>query len=95
MHGVTGGNWKRSHDRTMATEKNNSTGNCGVLWLCDLLSIKATAPVPDPPQDVLGKLFPGAGESRPHSEVCWWHKNSRCAHGRGLVRPTSTVLRIC
>lgn len=61
MHGLTGGNWKRSHDQTMATEKNNSTGNCGALWLCDLLSIKATAPVSDPPSDVLGKLLPTPG----------------------------------
>lgn len=51
MHGLTGGSWKRSHDQTTATEKNNPTGNRGIRSqrLCDLLSINATAPVPDPP----------------------------------------------
>ena len=71
MHGLTGGNWKRSHDQTMATEKNNSTGNCGALWLCDLLSIKATAPVPDPPSDVFGELFSTSGAGGRGTETAW------------------------
>jgi hypothetical protein len=52
MHGLTGGSWKRSHERTTATEKNNPTGNHGPQRLCDLQSINATAPVPDPPRRV-------------------------------------------
>jgi len=27
---LTGGSWKRSHDQTTATEKNNPTGNPGI-----------------------------------------------------------------
>ena len=30
MHGLTGGSWKRSHDRATATEMNNPTGNRAV-----------------------------------------------------------------
>jgi hypothetical protein len=30
MHGLTGGSWKRSRYRAMATEKNNPTGNRAV-----------------------------------------------------------------
>jgi hypothetical protein len=30
MHGLTGGSWKRSGYRAMATEKNNPTGNRAV-----------------------------------------------------------------
>jgi L-asparaginase/Glu-tRNA(Gln) amidotransferase subunit D len=51
---LTGGSWKRSHERTRATEKNNPTGNHGTQRLRDLQSIKTTAPVPDPPMEMSG-----------------------------------------
>jgi hypothetical protein len=35
----------------------------GSLWLCDLLSIKATAPVPDPPHHGFGGFVVGHGLS--------------------------------
>jgi hypothetical protein len=64
MHGLTGGSWKRSHDQTTATEKNDPTGTVGSQRLCDLLSVNATAPVPDPPSHVVGKLLSATGEGR-------------------------------
>ena len=33
----------------------------GSQWLCDLLSVNATAPVSDPPSDVVGELLPAPG----------------------------------
>jgi hypothetical protein len=84
MHGLAGGNWKRSHDQAMATEKNNLTGNHGVQRLCDLLSIKATAPVPDPPSDVVGELLSASGEGSGDTEAAWrGNEGARCAHCRG------------
>ena len=90
MHGLTGGNWKRSHDQTMATEKNNSTGNCGAPWLCDLLSIKATAPVPDPPPDVFGFVLPAPGARGRGTEAGWRRgPGAWCAGCRGPDHPNS------
>ena len=59
MHGLTGGSWKRSRDRTTATEKNDPTGNRAVTsGSVTYRRSHATAPAPDPPSDVLGELFP-------------------------------------
>jgi hypothetical protein len=56
MHGLTGGSWKRSHDQAMAAEKNNPRETVWSQWLCDLPSITATAPVPDPPSPSSGAI---------------------------------------
>ena len=60
MHGLTGGSWKRSHDQAMAAEKNNPRETVWSQWLCDLPSITATAPVPDPPHASVWEVEEGA-----------------------------------
>jgi hypothetical protein len=83
MHGLTGGSWKRSHERTTATEKNNPTGNHGAQRLCDLQSINATAPVPDPPPVVVGDVFPPAGTGGGDPQGAWaGDAGTGRAHGR-------------
>jgi hypothetical protein len=60
----------------------------GSQRFCDLLLIKATAPVPDPPSDVLGELLPAPGAGGGDTETAWWRgQGAQCAHRRGQDRP--------
>ena len=86
MHGLTGGSWKRS-ELTTATEKNDPTGNRPVHWVCDLPPSNATAPVPDPPPDVLGHLLSAAGEGGGDTEAAWRGDECWDCHGGRQGRP--------
>ena len=73
MHGLTGGSWKRSADLTMVIEKNSPGGKPhGLKWLRDLPSTDPTAPAPDPPSDVVGKLLSASGAGGGNSEAARW-----------------------
>ena len=53
MHGLTDGNWKRSHNLTMATEENNPCGKpCGLsgsatLRLPKISSVLVSSSIPE------------------------------------------------
>ena len=87
----------RIDGRELETDQRSSNGDgeerlhgkpCGLKRLRDLPLINVTAPVPDPPQDVLGELFPGAGKAVPIPKSGWWPEFSVC-----LQSPTGSRRR--
>ena len=97
MHGLTGGSWKRSADRTTVIEKNSLGGKPhGLNWLHDLPSTDPTAPAPDPPSYVVGKLLPTSGQSGGNSQS--WRDGragARGAHGLRIGPPHPVAPRTC
>ena len=64
-------------------------------WLCDLPPIKATAPVPDPPSDVLGDLLSASGAGGGDTEAAWRRdENPRGAHVADRVAQTVVAMQL-
>ena len=71
MHGLMGGGWKRKRPDQGREEEQRNGKLLHSLWLHDLPSGFATAPVPDPPPDVIAHLVCAAGACGGDTEAPW------------------------